>query len=249
MQWLEDKAYREADEVLSNLPNAVEHMVERGMDANKFNWIPNGIDLSEVVLKRALPNIVTEQLPEDKFLVGYTGPLGIANALDSLIKAAEILKKDDNVIFVLVGNGKEKAVLMDAVRSLGLHNVVFIDPIKKDQVQSLLAKMDVLYIAAKDEAMYRFGVSPNKLFEYLYSAKPILYAINSRKYLPINEAKAGISIPAENPHAIADAILKLKALSPGQRNKMGQNGHDYALKNHDYEKLAVKLANVLLGEK
>ena len=88
-----------------------------------------------------------------------------------------------------------------------------------------------------------------KLFEYLYAEKPIVYAIESGKYLPVDDAKVGVSTPAEEPKYIVDAILKLKSLSPEQRNQMGQNGREYALTNHDYAKLAEKLAVVLLGEK
>ena len=94
------------------------------------------------------------------------------------------------------------------------------------------------FVGGRIIELFRFGVSPNKLFDYLYAEKPILYAIESGKYLP-----------AEDPKAIAGAILKLKTLSPEEHNKMGQNGHEYALKNHDYAKLSVKLANVLMGEK
>lgn len=80
------------------------------------------------------------------------------------------------------------------------------------------------------------------------SGNPIIYSIDS-PFKPVDTAKAGITVPAENPAAIADAILKLKLLSPQQRNVMGQNGRHYALKNHDYAKLAEKLAQVLLRDK
>ena len=126
---------------------------------------------------------------------------------------------------------------------------MFIDPINKTQVQAMLAYFDVCFIGLTKDPLFRFGVSPNKLFDYLYAEKPILYAIESGKYLPVDDAKVWVSTPAEDPKAIAGAILKLKTSSPEEHNKMGQNGHEYALKNHDYAKLSVKLANVLLGEK
>jgi glycosyltransferase involved in cell wall biosynthesis len=82
----------------------------------------------------------------------------------------------------------------------------------------------------------------------MISAKPILHAFSGEGDT-VALANAGYTVSAENAKNIADAILKLKTLSPEQRNKIGQNGREYALKNHDYAKLAEKLANVLLCDK
>jgi len=243
MQWVEDRAYHDSDVVLSNLPSAVEHMVARGMVRGKFQWIPNGCDLSE--LKTPKPLSVTTQLalPKGKFIIGYAGTLGVANALDSFIEAALLLKGEVEIAFVLVGGGKEKSTLVEQAK--GLNNVYFIDPIPKQQIHSMLAEFDVCYIGLTKDPLFRFGVSPNKLFEYLLSLCPVLYAIESGDYLPVDECKAGLSIPAEDPQAIADAVVKLKDMSPEERQKMGENGRIYALEHHDYAKLAQKLAHVL----
>ena len=243
MQWVEDKAYRDSGVVLSNLPNSVEHMVERGMNREKFMWIPNGFDMAELENAQPLNESAVSSLPKDKFIIGYTGTLGVANSLDTIIEAAEILKDQTDIAFVLVGGGKEKPGLVEKAK--GLNNVTFIDPIPKQQIQSMLAEFDVCYIGLTKDPLFRFGVSPNKLFDYLLSSKPILYGIESGDYKPVNEAKAGLSIPAKNPQAIADAVLQFKALSSEERQKMGENGRAYALEHHDYAKLAQKLAEVL----
>ena len=113
LQWVEDRAYHDSDVIFSNLPNAVEHMVMRGMAREKFQWIPNGFDLSE--LENPEPLAVTTQLalPKGKFIIGYTGTLGLANALDSFIEAARLLKDEVEMAFVLVGGGKEKSTLVE----------------------------------------------------------------------------------------------------------------------------------------
>ncbi len=247
MQWIEDKAYQDADVVLSNLPYAVDHMVMRGMDASKFNWIPNGFDRTEVSRLEPLPETVLMRIPKNKFIIGYTGTLGVANAMDSLLDAAKLLKNQTDIVFIVVGNGKEKARLIK--KSSTLSNVIFIDSVKKTKIPALLAEMDVLYVGVKDAKLYQFGIASNKLFEYLYSAKPIVYAIDSGKYLPVSDAKAGICIPPENPVAIVNAILELKDLSAEARRKMEESGREYALKNHDYAKIAEKLADILLEKK
>ena len=243
MQWVEDKAYRQSDVVLSNLPNSVEHMVERGMNSEKFTWIPNGFDIEELENAQPLNESAKRALPKDKFIIGYTGTLGVANALDTLLEAAELLKEQDDIAFVLLGGGKEKPGLVEKAK--GLNNVTFIDPIPKQQIQSMLARFDVCFIGCQDVSLYRFGTAPNKIPEYMYSAKPILQSCNDG-YDYIKHAMCGMSVKSQNPHAIAEAVLQLKSMSPDDRQKMGENGRAYAIQHHDYAKLAEKLAKVLI---
>ena len=245
MQWVEDKAYLESDAVVSNLKNAVEHMVSRGMDRSKFNWIPNGFSLEEVELKSPLNNNSAAKLPANKFLIGYTGTMGAANALDTLIDSAEQLKYDLDVAFVLVGEGKEKVVLQQRVNEMGLNNVIFIDSIPKIQIQSMLSQFDACYIGLTKDPLFRFGVSPNKLFDYLYSGKPIIYGIDSGEYQPVGEVGAGIQIPAENSECLTKAVLDLKSMSPEERLQLGINGREAALEQYEYKKLSDSFASVL----
>lgn len=246
MQWVENKAYRDSDRVVSNLKNSVEHMVEHGLQKDKFTWVANGFSLDEVENAIPLETSVVNQLPKNKFIVGYTGTFGLANDLYTLIDAAEILKEEKNIGFVLVGGGKDKEQLTNYIKNRKLENVTVLDFIKKAQIQSMLANFDALTVGAKKEPMYRFGVSPNKLFDYLYAAKPILYYIESGNYTPVESASAGIEVESGNPQALADAILKLYQLPEAERKQMGENGRKAALEQYEYGMLAKKLEHVLL---
>ena len=242
LQWIEDKAYKESVKVLSNLPNSVDHMVARGMDRRKFTWIPNGFDRSGFYQSSSLRRSVQEALPKGKFIVGYTGTFGLANSLDTLIDAAFLLKEEEDIAFVLVGSGKEKASLVEQAK--GLRNVHFIEPIPKCQVQGMLAGFDVCYIGWRAVQIYRFGIAANKLIEYLFSAKPIIHGYSGYRDF-VEEAGAGLTVPAENPKALAETILKVKTMSSEERQEMGDNGFAFASEHHDYGKLAHKLAEVL----
>lgn len=247
LQWIEDKAYRDSDRVISNLKNAAEHMVLHGMVQSKFTWVPNGFSDEEVRVTQELSNITIDKLPKNKFIVGYTGAFGVANALDSLIGAAEILKDNQDIAFVLVGNGKERSILKELVNERNLRNVLFMEPIIKMQIQAMLSNFDLLYIAAKKSPLYKYGVSPNKLYDYFYSGKPILYAIDSGNYKPISDIDCGIQIPPEDPQAIVDAVLEIYSMPKSKRDTMGASGHRYVIENHEYGVLAKKLENVLVG--
>lgn len=246
MQRVEDYAYSHSDHVISNLKYAINHMQSHGLRPERFTWIPNGFSLDEVNQQMPLDEALKNQLPPGKFIVGYTGTIGLANALDSLVTTATLLKDIPEISFVLVGDGSRKASLQKQVIEIGLKNVVFIDPVPKNQIQSMLACFDACFIGFVKAPLFRFGVSPNKLFDYFYAGKPILYAIESGEYHPVEAAGAGFELPAENSSAIADAILKLLAMRPDEREKMGQNGRNSALRDYEYGTLAKKMADVLL---
>lgn len=248
MQWVENKAYRDADHVVSNLKNSVEHMVAHGLRRDKFTWIPNGFSQDEVRSPEPLPASVVAQLPQDKFIVGYTGTLGLANTLDTLILAAEMLQAHTDIAFVVVGKGREKEPLAAMVKRKGLANFVFIDAIPKAQIQSMLAQFDACFIGWVRENLYKFGIGANKIPEYLYSGKPIIHAY-SGECDPIHEYQSGVSCPAQDANALATAILRLYHLPAEERKQMGRNGHQAALAQYEYGMLAQQLAGVLFDKK
>jgi glycosyltransferase involved in cell wall biosynthesis len=104
--------------------------------------------------------------------------------------------------------------------------------------------MDILYIGWRRSPLYRFGVSPNKLFDYMMAGKPIINAISAGNDL-VAESGCGISIPPEDPVAIAEAIKKLIDMSPLEREEMGRRGREYVIKNHDYKVLAKRFLEAM----
>jgi glycosyltransferase involved in cell wall biosynthesis len=241
MQRAEDYAYRTADKVVSLLPNAMNHMLEHGMSPEKFCTVPNGIDVGEWTAEKAeLPaehrDTIASLKGAGKFLVGYAGAHGLANALHSLIQAA-VLLQDSNAAFLLVGDGPEREPLKKEVATLGLRNVLLLPSVPKKCVPSLLATMDALYIGLQSQPLFRFGVSPNKLFEYMMAGKPVVQAINAGNDI-VDERGGGLSVSAEDPAALANAVRALLACTPEQRSEMGKKGKDFVTANHDYGVLA-----------
>lgn len=245
---IEVRAYTCADAVISNLRNAVSHMVEAGMDASKFTWIPNGVSREEKGTPEPLPAEIIARLPKGKFIVGYTGSLNTANAPVDLVEAADRLRKHDDIAFVIVGKGREQEKLAQMIRNRGLDAVTMIEAIPKRQVPTILAAFDACYIGLHSKPLFRLGVSPNKLFDYLASGRPILYAIDSGDYRPVEEAGAGIEVAPENPTALAEAILDLKSRSPEERAEMGRRGIESIEKQYTYEELTDTLEAVLNPE-
>ena len=230
LQITENFAYKVSDYVVSVLPNAFEHMKNHGLDLPRFKYIPNGIKI-ETLIKIDKDN-------KDVFKIGYAGTLGIANALKYLIYAAHLIE-ESNIEIHLLGNGPEKKALMKLVKDKNISNVYFHNAIPKNKVGIFLAKMDVLFIGWHFSKIYRFGISANKLFDYLASAKPIIHSVDAGND-PVFEARAGISVKPENSKEIADAILNLYKMPESKRNELGQNGRVFVEKYHSYEQLAKK---------
>ena len=238
MSWCEKFGVTKADTIVSSLQNYDAHL-KNDLNIDKpFTWINNGISLDEMQEIADLPQEITEKIPNDKFIVGYTGTIGIANALDYFLESAKLLQNYEDILFVIVGDGKEKKNLIKKYAIL--KNVLFIDPIKKQQVQSMLKKFDACYIGLKKENLFKYGVSPNKLFDYMYSGKPIVYAINSGKANIVDIAKCGVSVEAESSESISKGILSLYNNSQEERKILGQNAKEYVLEHFTYEKLANK---------
>ncbi|MCS7231814.1 MAG: glycosyltransferase family 4 protein [Elusimicrobiota bacterium] len=243
MKKLEIFGLKKADIIVSVLSNYMEYLKENKIEKD-FIYIPNGISLKEMEEVENLEENIVNLIPRNKFIVGYVGTLGIANALDTLIKAAFILKENTDIAFVIVGDGSEKEKLIEMSEKLGLTYIVFIPSISKRKVQTLLKYFDVCYLGLRKKKIFYYGISPNKIFDYLYSGKPIIQSISTKNDI-VENVQCGISVESENPALLAEAILKIKNMSFEDREKMGLRGRDYVIKNHDYEILAKKYLEVM----
>ncbi|WP_294400976.1 glycosyltransferase family 4 protein [uncultured Clostridium sp.] len=245
LQRAEDFAFRNSDVIVSILPDADKHIKERGFSTDKFVYVPNGILTEEK--KEAPMESTIERLQELKnqgyFLVGYTGNHSPANVLDTMIDAAK-KTTDEKVKYVMVGKGNVKNELIEYAKSNNVTNVEFLDPVLKDNMDNVLQLLDIGYIGLKKQNLFNYGVSPNKLFDYMMAALPVIYAVEASND-PVSDCNCGVSIPAENPDAVVDAVMKIKSLSEQEKIKMGQNGKEYVLANHMYEGLADKFLNAL----
>ncbi len=243
MQRAEDYAYRAADRVISVLPKAGDYMVGRGMNRDKFACVPNGVDIAgENVFGLRLPNYHEAALAglreKGLFLVGYAGGHGIANALGYLIDAAAILRNSP-VAFVLAGEGTEKQALAEKAMRLGLENVCLLPPVDKAAMPALLSAMDALYIGWNREPIYRFGISPNKIMDYMMSGKPVIHSVEACND-PVAESGCGVSVPPEDPGRIAGALESMLSMTGAEREQMGARGRSFVLEHFDYRVLAGK---------
>ncbi len=247
MKKIEIRAYKKADLVISLLPNFEKYLEDENINVKKLEIIPNGICIEELQNIENLPQNIEKLIPKNKFIVAYAGTFGEANALEYFIKAANLLKYIKDIYFILIGKGEKEHELKNLVRNLGLKNILFIPPISKKEVISVLKKYaDVCYIGWRKRKLYKYGISANKIFDYLYVGKPILHSFSGGKEVDIiQQANCGVSVEAENPKAIADSIIEFYTMSKKERQILGLNGRNYLFKYYTYDKLTKKFIGAL----
>lgn len=247
MQRAEDYACKNTDLLISMLPKTLPHLQEHGLDEKKWHYVPNGVVVEDwekdITPPKEHLDRITDLKQKGFILIGYTGSVGLANALDNLILAAHRLK-DENFRFIIIGDGPEKGSLEKKVQELKLTNVIFLPPVPKGCLPALFKWFDALYIGWQRVALYRFGVSPNKLLDYMMGAKPVIHAIDAGNDL-VAESGCGISVEPENPEALADGIRNLFALDADERIRMGVKGKEYVSLHHDYKNLAKAMSSIL----
>ena len=241
MQAAEDYAYRHADTVISILPKAGAHMAGRGMAPHKLHVVPNGVDPAEwdaapAPLPAPAAALLARLRGEGRLVVGYAGSHGLANALDTLLDAALRLRGQP-LAFVLAGAGPDKEALQRRAAAAGLHHVHFLDPLAKRHMPALLARFDIAYLGWRRQPLYRYGISPNKLGDYMMAGRPIVHAVEAAND-PVADAGCGLSVPPDAPAMLATALMTLAAMPPAQRAALGERGAQYARSHLDYALLA-----------
>jgi glycosyltransferase involved in cell wall biosynthesis len=243
VQAAEDYVYRHADAVVSMLPKVHDYVESRGMPLDRLHIVPNGVDPREwaagsPALDADTDNTLSAIAAEGDFLVGYAGTHGVSNSLDTFLDAARIMR-DEKVSFVLVGGGPEKAGLQRRAQAEQLRKVRFIDPVVKEQIPALLQRFDVAYIGWQRQSLYRFGIAPNKLMDYMMAARPVLHAVEAGND-PVGEAGCGLTVAPENPAVTAQGIRSLLSLGAHERQAMGRRGKEFVLHNHTYPILSER---------
>ncbi len=241
-------SYGKAKNIVTTLSHSKNYMTLNGLRSEQWCFIPQGYEFEEkndedAVIPEPHKNIISDLRRKNKFIIAYCGSHGIANALQYLISTA-VLLKGKNVAFVLIGQGPEKDNLRRFASESDASNVVFLPAVPKRTIYSILRTIDACYHGTKNSAIYKYGISPNKLMDYMASAKPIINAVNTSGDIVL-DADCGVSIKPEDPELIAGAIEEIMQMTSDERAAMGERGREYLLKHHDYKILAKKYIDVL----
>jgi glycosyltransferase involved in cell wall biosynthesis len=247
---LEEHFYRRADLITGQTAGIVDDIVSRFPEKTVAR-IPNGVGGLNPLLPK--PSVRDRQLIRqelqlaDKFAVVYAGLHGIAQGLDTILQAAEVLKDQTEIVFVFIGDGPEKQFLEKRAKELRLPNVRFYPPEPSARMPAILAALDVAIVPLKNNDLFR-GALPSKFFEAMGAGLPVVLSIRGEAEAVVERSQCGLCVKPEDPAEMAAAVLKL-FLNAELRVSLGKNGRAYVEQHYDRAQIAERLEKLLLMER
>jgi glycosyltransferase involved in cell wall biosynthesis len=241
---LEMFLYRRATHILVNSPAYKTYIEEKGIPAKKITFIPYGADIQMFHPELDGSHLRQELNLQDKFLVLYTGALGQANDIYTILRAASHLKEMKDIQFVLFGDGKERPKLQSEAQKLGLNNLLFAGVRPKHQIPAIIAAADVCLAILQDIPMFR-TTYPNKVFDYMAAGKPTILVIDGVIRQVIEESQGGVFVAPGNDQQLADTVFALSS-QPDRVKKMGSNARSYLEEYLDRQIMLEKTRDLFL---
>jgi glycosyltransferase involved in cell wall biosynthesis len=223
---LAEYVYDRATAVSVISPGFKENLVEKGVPTEKLTYIPNWANEQIYRPVKPDPELARHYGFSDRFSVVYGGNFGPPQGLSNVINAADILKGNENIEFVLIGGGLEENALRKRVKDRNLTNVRFVERQPEAAMPSLFALADCLLIHLIEDPLFAITI-PSKTQAYLACGIPIIASLSGNAADIISRAGAGVSCLPSNPRDLARAVLALATLSEQQRMQMGRDGRRY----------------------
>lgn len=219
---LEMFLYRKADRIISLTDAFRQQLIQRGIPAEKNDVVTNGIDTDEFdPAKVRFDARGRLGVGPQQFLAGYVGTTGLCQSLITVIDAAELCRDRQDIVFLIMGQGAQRAMLQEEAQRRGLSRVIFRDFVSHDEVPAYLKALDVSIVHLKPHPVFQ-NVIPSKIFENMAMATPMVYAVEGHSAEIVQRTGAGVCIPSGDPQAMAEAVRRLS----DDRGRLRQMGHD-----------------------
>jgi glycosyltransferase involved in cell wall biosynthesis len=219
--------YARADHLTVLSPGFKRTVMCRGVPGEKISVIYNWCDEAQIANGRGVAAAGWLDKWSDKFLVIFAGTMGDAQALDSVLDAAQLVApRRPDVHFMFIGGGTDVPRLTAEAAARRLSNVSFVARVPVGEIGPVLARADVLLVHLKDDPLFRITI-PSKTQAYMAAGRPILMAVRGDAEALVREANCGIACDPENPGQLAKAAEKLAAMSAAERQVLGDNGRRF----------------------
>lgn len=243
-EWLERFIYGRSRMVTVVTEGIRRDLISRGLPADKVATLTNGVDLDFFRVRGNGPLVKDELGLPGKFTVLYAGTHGLAQGLQVVLRAAEILAEEPGIEFVLAGDGAEKKGLVGMSRKLGLGNVIFLETWPKSRMPQLLEAADACLVTLKRLPVFRRAL-PSKMYEAMAMSRPLVVSAEGMSADLVTRAGCGVVVEPENPEALAAAV---QDLFRDRRSSlmMGLNGRRFVERNFSREVIAVSWEKLLM---
>jgi glycosyltransferase involved in cell wall biosynthesis len=241
---LEKFIYTKADGLIFTMPGGEDYAISKYcVNKEKILYLNNGVDLDKYNndLKSYDTSEINIYINPDDFNVIYTGAIGAYNGSHIIIDIAENLRNlFTDIKFIIAGKGTESDIIESAAKEKGLDNVVFLGHIDKKYIPSLLSKGSINLLLGLDLELNKYGLSPNKLFDYLASGKPIISNRPIKKDFDILLMNKCGSTVKNNIDSLKNEIIKYYHMDINNYNLIAENAV-LASEKFDYKLLSREL--------
>lgn len=231
-------AYRKADLLVSVTHSFVSHLVEQGAPRDRIRVVRNGVDLSAFTVADGSA-FRKEHGLIGKFVCSYVGTHGMAHRLETVLRAASLLRERRDIAILMVGDGAERERLLAMKDAMGLSNVAMLGQLQRAQMPAVMAATDASLVVLSRNPLFR-SVIPSKIFEAMAMRRPIILGVEGESRDIVEGAGAGTGVEPENAEDLAAAIVKL-ADDPALCRTMGEAGRICVERDFDRERLAGRL--------
>jgi glycosyltransferase involved in cell wall biosynthesis len=243
LERLELYLYRRAAAVVAVSEAFRRDLSRRGIDERRVHVVTNGVDLGRYAPRPRDEELARKLGVEGHFVVGYLGTHGLAHALENVLDAAELTRDDRRIRWLFAGDGAARAGLIAEAARRRLRNVVFAPPSPKEAMPKLWSCCDLALVHLKRTSVFE-TVIPSKIFEALGMGVPILVAAPEGEATSIvRRAAAGECLPAEDPRALAESVVRL-ADDPARRERLARQAR-HAAPQYDRSVLAERMLGIL----
>ncbi len=236
---MENILYKYSNLVIVLSKGCIEYVKCRG--AKEILYLPNGPNL-KVFKYSELPEELDSFSKDRPFKIVYSGAHGLVNGLKNVIDAARLLD-DLPIKFYFIGDGQEKDNLIR--QATGVNSIIFNDPIPQSQMPEFLSKFDAILVSLSDIKLFRYGVSPNKLYDAYALGRPVITTIPGIINEEVSKFKVGVTSKADSASDLAISIKKLFLLSRKEREKMSVNSRLLAEKEYSREIICEKFYQII----
>jgi len=237
--------YGMSDHIMAFTPEIKERMLQQGVPENKISVVEMAVDtdtFSPASLQRDEAQNLNLPEPKDKFVVLYAGAFALTYDFESLLKAAKNLK-DENILFVILGDGDAKGLIIDTIRRYDLTNVIMPPPVSSPEtVAKYINYSDVCTMPLKPEMVTSTITRPSKIFEFWACGKPVISCTKGEVEHLTNESGAGMIVEPGDVEGLSAAI-KLLYQNPQMTDEMGSRAREYVVSRFSYESLKASLSN------
>ena len=236
--------YRRADHIVVVSPAFQEKLVsDWHVPAKKISTIHNGVE-TKLFSPRNGAELRARLKLEDKFVVSYIGTIGLAHGLETIIEAAEKLQSAaPNVVFLIVGEGADRARILAISKNRNLKNLVFEPQQPRESIPAYIAVSDVCLVLLKKSDVFE-TVIPTKMLEFMSCGRPVILGVKGQARKIVESSRAGICIEPESPEVLCEAIQQLRQ-QEFLREMLGRNGREFIVQNLSRERTAFDYLELL----